>query len=170
VEDSFMKETFGNRYIFGRIEQRVLSAEIRVNWMFSPKLSLQAYLQPFIAVGTYDEFKELAKPKSYEYNIFGEGQSMISLADDEYSVDPDGPGPAARFFFENPDFNVKSLRGTIVLRWEYLPGSTLFLVWTQNRSDSANPGHFDFRRDFNDLFTAPGDNIFLIKASYRWNI
>lgn len=169
VDDPYMSETFGSRYVFGRLFQKVLSAEIRVSWIFTPRLSLQAYIQPFLAIGKYNRFKELAKPKSQEYNIYGENASVIEFSDDIYTVDPDGRGPAAAFDFDNPDFNFKSLRGTIVLRWEYHPGSTLYFVWTQNRSDFSNPGDFNFTRDLGDLFTAPGDNIFLFKVSYRWN-
>ena len=170
-EDSFMIHTFGTRHVFGRIYQRTVSGEIRLNWIFTPRLSLQAYLQPFIAVAKFDEFKELARPKSHEYDIYGEGESTISYENGIYIVDADGPeGPAQPFFFNNPDFNLKSLRGTIVLRWEYLLGSTLYLVWTQNRADNANPGSLDLGRDLNALFTAPGDNVFLVKISYRWNI
>ena len=172
VDDSLMTETFGNRYVFARFFQRMFSSTIRLNWTFNPRLSLQLYLQPLLAVGEYEQFKELARPKKYEYNIFGEDGSTISYSDsdEEYAVDPDGPGPAPSFSFGNPDFNFKSLRGTIVLRWEYLPGSILYFVWTQNRADYAHPGDFNFSRDLGDLFTAPGDNIFLIKISYRWNI
>ncbi len=170
VEDPLMMETFGVRYIFARFYQRMLSSDIRLNWIFTSKLSLQLYLQPLLAVGEYEQFRELARPKSYEFNIFGEGISTVSYADSRYTVDPDGSGPADEFSFYNPDFNVKSLRGTVVLRWEYFPGSILYLVWTQNRSDYAHPGDFNLRRDLGDLLTAPGDNIFLIKVSYRWNI
>lgn len=170
VIDPLMADTYGTRYIFGRIEQRILSSNIRLNWIFTPKLSLQLYLQPFLAVGAYDEFKELAMPKSYEYNVFGDGESTIDFYNGRYTVDPDGPGPASDFSFPNPDFNLKSLRGTIVLRWEYMPGSTLYFVWTQNRADFSHPGDFNFGRDMSDLLTAPGDNIFLVKVSYRLNI
>lgn len=170
IKDAVMTETFGARYIFGRLDQKVLSAEIRLNWTFTPKLTLQAYLQPFIAVGRYDRFKELARPKTYDFNMFGEGESTITYGDGLYAVDPDGPGPTSSFYFGNPDFNVKSLRGTIVLRWEYLPGSLLYFVWTQNRADYANPGDLRVGRDLGDLLTAPGDNIFMLKVSYRWNI
>ena len=172
VDDPLMTETFGTRYVFGFYFQRMLSSDIRLNWTFTPNLSLQLYLQPLLAVGKYNQFKELASPKKYEYDLFGEDGSTISYSDsdEEYSVDPDGPGPAPVFYFGNPDFNFKSLRGTIVLRWEYLPGSILYFVWTQNRANEANPGDFNFGRDMGDLFTTPGDNIFLIKISYRWNI
>jgi hypothetical protein len=170
VDDSLMTETYGVRYVFGSICQRTLSAEVRLNWTFTPKLSLQLYLQPFLAVGKYDEFKELARPKKFEYNIYGQGNSTITFSDDIYTVDPDGSGPAPEFSIYNPDFNYKSFRGTTVLRWEYLPGSTLYFVWTQNRADYAHPGDLKLGRDLGDLFTASGDNILLVKISYRWNI
>jgi hypothetical protein len=170
-----MTATYGKRYVFGRIDQRVLGSEIRLDWTFTPKLTLQAYLQPFLAVGHYDAFKELAAPKSYAYNVYGAagGASTIGYdeATDAYTVDPDGAGGAsAPFTIGNPDFNYKSLRGTVVLRWEYRPGSLLYFVWTQNRADYANPGNLRIGRDLGDLFSAPGDNIFLLKVSYRWNL
>jgi len=170
VDDPIMTSTYGARYVFGHLDQRIVAAELRLNWTFTPRLTLQTYLQPFLGVGTYTRLKELARPKSLDYNVYGEGESTISSADGSYTVDPDGAGPAAAFSFGNPNFNVKSLRGTVVLRWEYLPGSLLYFVWTQNRADYANPGDFRLGRDLGDLFMAPGDNIFLIKVSYRWSL
>jgi hypothetical protein len=166
--DPAAASTFGSRYVFGRIHQQIVSAEVRVNWTFSPTLSLQAYLQPFIGVGRYDRFKELARPRTYEFLAYGQGGTSLAYDDGSYFVQPGGDG--APFAFGNPDFNVKSLRGTVVLRWEYLPGSLLYFVWTQNRADYANPGELRLRRDMADLLTAPGDNIFMLKASYRWNM
>jgi len=170
VADDLMTETYGNRYIFGRIDRKIVAGEIRMNWIFTPKLSLQVYLQPFIAVGKYDRFKQLSRSKAYDYFVFGDTPSSIALTDDRYTVDPDGDGPAAKFSFCNPDFNYKSLRGTIVLRWEYKPGSLIYLVWTQNRADYSHPGDFSLGRDLGALFTVPGDNIFLFKISYRLNL
>ena len=169
-EDPLMTSTFGTRYVFGQIDQKIVAAEIRMTWAFTPKLSLQAYIQPFIGVGKYARFKELARPRVYQYNLYGAGASTVSYAGGIYTVDPDGSGPAPPFSFENPDFNLKSLRGTIVLRWEYLPGSLAYFVWTQNRSDDTNPGIFELGHDLGRLLTAPGDNIFLFKISYHWNI
>ncbi|MBC7361678.1 MAG: carbohydrate binding family 9 domain-containing protein [Candidatus Aminicenantes bacterium] len=170
VADPLMTETFGNRYVFGRIDQKIVAAEIRVNWIFTPKLSLQAYLQPFIAAGKYDRFKQLNRPRAYDYLVYGEGESTIVAGESEYIIDPDGSGPAASFSIYNPDFNYKSMRGTVVLRWEYRPGSLLYLVWTQNRADYSYPGQFSLWRDLGNLFTAPGDNIFLVKFSYRFEL
>jgi hypothetical protein len=172
IDDPLMTETYGTRHIFGDIDQKTIASEIRLNWTFTPKLSLQLYLQPFLGVGKYNRFKELARPRSFDFNVFGDVPSTITydLENEEYSVDPDGSGPAEAFGISNPDFNEKSLRGTIVLRWEYLPGSILYFVWTQSRLDETHPGDFNFRRDMGDLLTAPGDNIFLVKISYRWNM
>ncbi|MCP5049531.1 MAG: carbohydrate binding family 9 domain-containing protein [bacterium] len=172
IEDSFMTGTYGSRYIFGAIDQKTVSCSVRLNWIFSPVLSLQAYIQPFIAVGSYGGFKELARPGSFDFNRFGEGGSAIFYDGEDgiYFVDPDGVGGASEFSFGNPDFNFKSLRGTVVMRWEYRPGSTVYVVWTQNRADYANPGDFRLGRDLGDLFRAPGDDIFMVKFTYRFKI
>ena len=170
VDDPLQSATFGRRYVFAYLSEKVLSAEIRLNWIFSPKISLQAFLQPLIAVGKYAEFKELARPATYSFNYYGRNGSTIFQDEHGYTVDPDGSGPAPEFNFDNPDFNFKSLRGTVVFRWEYRPGSTFYFVWTQNRQDLANPGDLDFGRDLGDLISAKGDNIFMLKATYRFNL
>ena len=81
-------------------------------------------------------------------------------------MDPDGAGAAAAFTFDDPDFSVRSLRGTAVLRWEYRPGSTVYFVWTQQRSGEEPTGTFDFNRAYPALFRDRPDNVFLIKVSY----
>ena len=83
-----------------------------------------------------------------------------------YTVDPDGSGPAAAFTFNDPNFTSRSLRGTSVLRWEYRPGSTLFFVWTQQRSGFAAFGDYDFSRDARAMLADRPDNVFLVKATY----
>lgn len=170
VDDPSMTATSGTRHIFGHLEQHTISSEIRVNWIFTPRLSLQAYVQPFISVGDYSEFKELAAPRSFDFNMYGDGESTIVEQDGRYLVDPDGAAPGRPFVLADPDFNYKSLRGTVVLRWEYRPGSVLFLVWTQNQVDYANPGDLNLGRDLGDLFRARGDNIIMMKLTYRFNI
>ena len=175
VDDATMTSTYGKRYVVAAIDQKVIGSEVRLDWTFTPRLTLQAYLQPYLAVGAYSRFKELAAPKTYDYNTYGAAGEPSTIGYDAesgvYTVDPDGAaGAAAPFSFGNPDFNYKSLRGTVVLRWEYRPGSVLYFVWTQNRADFANPGEMRLWRDMGSLFSAPGDNIFLLKVSYRWNI
>jgi len=169
ITDPTATATYGTRHVFGRLDQTELYGSFRLNWTFNPKLSLQVYIQPLISVGSYTEFKELRQPDTYTFNGYGENGSTIQKGDGEYVVDPDGPGPATSFTFDDPDFNFKSLRGNVVLRWEYLPGSTLYLVWTQNRTNEDNPGEFQFSTDVDHLLSAPADNIFLVKISYWFN-
>jgi hypothetical protein len=170
VKDDLKTETFGVRYIMSDIIQETLPLEIRINWTFTPRLSLQVYLQPFIGIGDYYKFKELTAARTFDFDVFGEGDSTIILENNIYTVDPDGPGPAKPFLFKDPDFNLKSLRGTIVLRWEYKPGSTIYAVWTQSRADHSFPGVFQLGRDLQTLFNAAGENIFLLKINYRFKL
>ena len=155
---------FGVPSVAHPVRQTEISANIRLDWTFTPKLSLQLYLQPLISHGNYTAFKELARPKSYDFNRYSENE--IVRSNGEYEIDPDGNGPAESFTFDNPDFNFKSLRGNAVLRWEYLPGSTLYLVWTQNRWDERLDEPFLFRRSVRHLADTRPDNIIMLKATY----
>jgi hypothetical protein len=170
VADPLKVETYGIRYILSNVIQETASMEIRLNWIFTPRLSLQAYLQPFLGTGDFFNYKELRAALTFDFDSFGEGASTINRDAGVYTVDPDGPGPSPPFSFRDPDFNLKSLRGTVVLRWEYRTGSTIYAVWTQNRADYSHPGNFDFNRDLSLMLSAPGDNIFLLKVSYRFTL
>jgi hypothetical protein len=170
IDDASAVTTLGTRPVFAKIDQREYSASIRLDWTFTPKLSLQLYMQPLISVGTYSEFKELRMPGTYTFNRYGvDNGSSIAQTDAGYEIDPDGTGQHA-FAIDNPDFNFKSLRGNAVLRWEYLPGSTLYFVWTQSRTNFDNPGTFDFGRDLGNTFGARDyDSAFLVKLAYWWH-
>jgi len=167
-DDPSATNTFGKRYVFAEMIQNTIGAGITLNWTFTPKLSLQIYLQPLLSSGDYKNFKELAKSRTYNFNQYQIDEATANQ--EEFFVDPDGSGPSQGFVISNPDFNYKSLRGNAVLRWEYLPGSVLYFVWTQTRSDVENIGEFRFKKSFDRLFDAHPDNIFLIKFSYWLNI
>jgi hypothetical protein len=173
ITDPAAQETYGKRYVFAQLEQTTFAADFRADWIISPTLSLQAYLQPFIASGKYSDFKALAKPKSFDFIKFGEGGSIIDKTVDRdgdvisYTIDADGDGPSETFTIGNPNFNYISLRGNAVLRWEYMPGATLFLVWTQSREDVQPDGNFYFGKSLNNLLSVKPDNIFMLKISYR---
>lgn len=166
VTDSTAAATFAHRYVFARLHQTTLSADTRVDWTFTPTLSLQVYAQPFVSAGQYSRFKELERPGTADYAVYGTTQGSIAPAPGGYTVDPDGAGPAPSFAISNPDFNVRSLRGDAVLRWEYRPGSSLFVVWQQQRSGSASIGGFDLARDVGAIFREPVSNVLLIKLTY----
>jgi len=134
VSDSTAVLTLGSRYVFAAIRQRSAYATLKVNAAFSRTLSLQLYAQPFTFIGAYDRFSELYKPRTYYFSQYGvNNHSTIVNNGDTYTVDPDGPGPAQSFDIYNPNFRERSFRSNAVLRWEYRPGSTIFLVWSQTR-------------------------------------
>ncbi|NUN68452.1 MAG: carbohydrate binding family 9 domain-containing protein [Bacteroidetes bacterium] len=162
--------TFGRRYLFSELAYKEISANIRLNWTFTPTLSLQLYMQPLLSSGRYSNFKQLVRPSSAEYLVYGTSGSTITKSGSDYTVDPDGAGAGASYTFSDPNFNFKSLRGNAVLRWEYLPGSALYFVWTQNRSDFENIGEMELGRSIDRLVSAKADNIFLMKMSYYFNM
>jgi hypothetical protein len=170
VDDENAIATYGKRYIFGKLDWATISASIRLDWTFTPTLSLQLYSQPYFSVGKYSNIKELSRPNTFQFNNYGEnGSTVVSDESGDYVIDPDGTGPLETFSVRR-GFNYKSLRGNAVLRWEYLPGSTLFFVWTQSREDNADPGSMKFERDFSNLMDANADNIFMIKVTYWFSL
>lgn len=136
------------RYVFGRIDQKTLSINTRFNYTMTPNLSLQVYAEPFVSAGAYSNYKELVDGRAERY-------------EDRYR-------PYA--YRGSADFNIRSFRTTNVLRWEYRPGSQLFLVWQQGKSDYQPYGDFSFSRDFGGVFSAPSRNVFLVKFSYWVNM
>ncbi|MBP1682526.1 MAG: putative rane associated hydrolase [Ignavibacteriaceae bacterium] len=165
--DATAINTYGSRYVFAELDQKTLSASIRLNWTFTPDLSLQLYVQPLISAGDYTNFKELKAPSTYDFIKYGEEGSTFDP--ETNTADPDGEGPAQPIEIGNPDFNVKSLRGNAVLRWEYLPGSVIYFVWTQTREEAEEIGDFQFEKSMTKMFAAEPDNIFMIKVTYWLN-
>jgi hypothetical protein len=170
VTDANAHTTYGTRYIFGELDQQTLSATIRANWTFTPALSFQLYLQPFISVGTYTNIKEFAKPGTFDFNRYGIDTGTISLTDGVYTIDPDGAGSSPAFTMSDPNFHYSSVRGNAVLRWEYLPGSTIYFVWQHTQAQDDAYTNLDPARDLSSLFSANAENIFLIKVNYWLNI
>jgi hypothetical protein len=134
-------------YVFGHLDQTTVATTFRVNYTITPTLSIQLYGQPFVSAGDYSSFKELTSGRAARY-------------EDRF---------AAYAYSGNPDFNYRSFRTTNVLRWEYRPGSTLFVVWQQGREDVSDRGDFRFGRDFGDIFRASGRNIFMVKMAHWLN-
>jgi hypothetical protein len=135
------------RYVFARIDQQTVAMTFRVNYTMSPTLSLQVYAEPFVSAGAYTDYKELIDGRAKDWRT-------------RYA--PYAYGSSA-------DFNYRSFRTTNVLRWEYRPGSALFVVWQQGREDTDPSGRFRFGRDFRGVFGAPASNVFLVKMSYWLN-
>jgi hypothetical protein len=144
VADPTYTPTFGRRYLFAPLHQTAVSLETRFNATFTPRLSLEMYLQPLLSGQNYGGAKQFVAPQTYTFVPYG-GQ------------------------VQDLDFNLRSLRGNAVLRWEWRQGSTIYVAWQQSRSDVALVGDFDFGRDRSALFRTRPDNIFVVKMSYWLN-
>lgn len=166
-QKSFENDT---RYIFAHIDRKTLSMQVRINYNITPDLSIQYWGQPFVASGKYSGFKHITNTKADNledrYNLYFNNQISYDFVSETYSVD-DNQNNTVDYSFEKPDFNVKEFLSNLVLRWEYRPGSTFYLVWSQNRSGYVNNGSFNISRDFESLFDEKANNIFLLKFSYR---
>jgi hypothetical protein len=127
-------------HVYGRLKRNIINITARGTYAFSRDLTLELFLQPFVAVGDYTDFRKLSRPGTFEFQ-------PVALEDD-------------------PDFNRKNLRGNAVLRWEYARGSTMFVVWTLATSDQSRPGRFAPMRDLGSAFGAPGDHVLVVKMSY----
>lgn len=172
VQDSTATAFYGSRYIMAGLNQKQLSLETRVNLTFSPTMTFEMFAQPLIASGEYHDFKEFDAPRRGSYGVFGKDRGTVTETRDStgavttYTIDPDGTGPARSISLGNPDFNFRSLRGSALFRWEYRPGSVLYVAWTHSRSNSIPLGDFSFQRDFQGIFDSRSDNILLVKASW----
>ncbi|MBT7595419.1 MAG: carbohydrate binding family 9 domain-containing protein [Gemmatimonadetes bacterium] len=130
-----------DHYIYGELGSKTLDFTTRANIILSPRLSLEANVQPFVTVGDFKHFKELAQANSYQFTQVTEPES-------------------------NPDFRRRSLRSNLVLRWEYRPGSTLFLVWSQNRGDRSGRPRLRPLSNLGNTFSDAGTNVLFVKATY----
>ncbi len=157
------------RYITSEIDQETLSATLRINYTFNPDLTLQYYGQPFIARGKYSNFNYVNNPIAENLNerVSWYDDNQISFEDEVYNVDENLDG-TTDYSFDDPNFAYVQYRSNLVLRWEYIPGSEIFFVWSQGIT-----GFGDALNDFNtivdnQLISQQPNNTFLIKATYRF--
>ncbi len=158
------------RYLNGTISQETFSMSLRLNYTINPNLTIQYWGQPFISNGLYSDFKTVTDPLAdrFENRIRQYGPDEIALADEVYSVDENGDGQAD-FSFGNPDFSFVQFRSNLVVRWEYIPGSELFLVWSQDLTTSGDPGDPLLSGLESNIFgNAIPRNTILLKATYRF--
>nr|MBA3891516.1 hypothetical protein [Gemmatimonadaceae bacterium] len=164
--DPSATHTHNARYVFASLDYTQVALETRLNYTITPGLSVQVYAQPLIASGDFGPVKELAAPNTYAFNVYGEDVGVVTGE----RVYPSGlASPGNSFALPRPNFNSTSLRGNAVLRWEWRPGSTMYLAWQQTRSGFGSIGDFDLNRDVDLLFGQAPDNIVVLKVSYWLN-
>lgn len=156
-------ETYGQRYIFSYIDRSTFSTQFRMGYTLKPDLNLDVYTEPFAASGRYYDFGELSVPPARQLRVYGTNATTVSLQPNGSRIVTDG---GQTFTLNNYDFNVRSFRSNVVIRWEWRPGSTLYLVWQQDRRISEAIGD---RVGLGDMFgslRAPGRNFFVVKTSF----
>ncbi len=166
------------RYILGTIDQQTFSASIRINYTINPNLTIQYYGQPFVSNGRYSQFKfvdhlgitnPVADALNDRFQAYNNTQVTFVDDDDTYLIDEDFDG-ATDYEIENPDFSFVQFRSNLVVRWEYIPGSEIFLVWSQGVTGSGNPSENLFANLDNQVLGQEKENTFLIKATYRFRL
>ena len=154
-----------SHYVLADLRQTTMPIEARFSYTFSPRFSFQLYAQPFGGTGRYTGFKELADPLAERF-----ADRFRLYRPDEIERDGTGRqvriGGAAGVAFPDPDYGVRDMRSNAVLRWEYRPGSAVFLVWSQDRPAADGDGSFRADRQLRKLARGRARNVFLLKASY----
>jgi hypothetical protein len=156
-------DTFGSRYVFSRIDRSTMSTQLRVAYTLKPDVNIDVYAEPFAASGRYFDLGELAAPGTADRRLYGTDGTMMFLEPDGTRTVVDGD---RSFTLDETDFNVRSFRSNVVLRWEYRPGSTVYLVWQQSRNEDILTGRRAGVRDMFDSLTSPGSNFFAVKTSF----
>lgn len=159
------------RYVLGSMHQTTFGISLRADISLTPDLSIQLYLQPFLSSAQFRDFKEATQPRAEHFSDrfapFAPDQISLDESSDEYRVTGcDG----VSYSFAKPSFNFLQFRANLVLRWEFKPGSALFLVWSQDRTDSFDFGRFHLGRDMGELFGISPGNVFLVKVSHRFSL
>ncbi|MBU1947077.1 MAG: hypothetical protein KJ927_00005, partial [Candidatus Eisenbacteria bacterium] len=159
-----------SRYIFGKMIRKTAAMTLRIDYCLTPSLTIQFYGQPFISTGEFSDLKRITDPRADKYtdryHTFIDGVEITRSNGGNFSVDEDQDS-RTDYTLGNPDFSFKEFNSNLVLRWEFRPGSTLYLVWNQGRSTSDSNGDFSLGGDTKDLFNVHPRNIFLFKIS-RW--
>jgi len=164
-------ETVGDStyYVLGELNRREVSLTVRADVAITPRLSLEFYGQPFVSAGRYDALKLAADPVAANYDarfdVLGTDRLTRPGGGGDVQIDPNGDG-TTDFVITEPDFRLVSLRTNMVLRWEFRPGSTLFLVWQQDRSDFFDDGSLRYGDALLDALGASGRHVLAVKVAY----
>lgn len=157
-----------NEYICASLNQKTLGMSLRLNYNVTPDFTIQYYGQPFVSSVDYFDYKKITDPKSKKidgrFYQFAENEIRYNWDKNIYEVDIDGDGQNESF--NDPDFNFLQFRSNLVLRWEYIPGSTFYLVWSQGRTGFPSVQEFEFKTDYPEVFDIQPNNIFLLKLTY----
>jgi len=155
------------KYLLGRLDRKTYGFTLRVSYALSPELTIQYYGSPYLTMGTYSDFKSLA-----DHETRKPGEAFRSYETSEITYNPEGRlySINSEITFNNPDFNFRELRSNLVARWEYRPGSVLYLVWTHNRTSGESITNHSLDYNLDQLFNQHAENVFLVKFNYWFSL
>ena len=156
-------------YLTGKLERKTLYTIFRAEYFASPELSFQYYGSPYASVGKFINVNKVNKNLSGDVNQRYSPLHIIYETDGRYYLDENGNG-TADFSIWNPDFNFRELRSSFVLRWEYRAGSTLYLVWTHNRSHYDSDYNPKVSKSLGSITDLKAENAFMLKFSYWFSL
>lgn len=166
-----LDENSGMNYIVGSLDRNILSIDIRINYSITPDLSIQYWGQPFVYSADYHRFANVVDAGNTvtrdQYHIYTDNEISYNEKNENYEITENS---GESYTFDNPDFSVFEFRSNFVIRWEYIPGSTAYLVWSQGRAGNAPTGNFSFDEHISNLVDVNPTNIFLLKLSYRFSM
>ncbi len=153
-----------SRYVIAKMKQNTYGVTLKAQINITPDLSIQYYGSPFTSIARYDEFKLAADTKSHNYNkrFVALEEKEISYSENSYLVN----GGNGKFSFKNPDFSFNEFRSNLVLRWEYLPGSTLYFVWENSRTNRDDKYRSGWNNNLDRLFGLSASNTLVVKINY----
>jgi len=169
IDDELAINTFYKRYIFADITNDSKGFSFEANRIASPQLSFQFFLKPEISQYEYQDLKEFLEPKKYNFNYFSEDQ-IVHVDDETIEIDPDRDGMAPSFQLSSDyvkGFNFLSLRSNFIIKWEYRPGSAMFLVWQQQRDHfEVTESNMELSSGIDKLMKSNATNTILLKVAY----
>jgi hypothetical protein len=168
-------ETIGEpRYVLGHIDQTTHSLTIRLNVSLTPDLTIQYYGSPFVSSGQYSAFKKATEPLAPRYDdrfhVYGPDEIAFVPARNAYEVREAEGGPGSRYSFDNPSFSFREFRSNLVVRWEYRPGSALYVVWSQGRTSASDVYDESFDSNFDALWRSAARNVFMVKLQHWFSL
>ena len=163
-----------DRYILSQIDQQIVRMSVRLNYNITPDLTIQYWGQPFLAAMDYSRYKMVTNPQAESledrYHLYTDSEIQYNEEENSYYVDENNAGTHT-YSFSNPDYNYDEFLSNLVARWEYRPGSIIYLVWSQTRNYYDPTGSFAVDQNLDNLYTAEKPyNVFLIKFTYRFGL
>jgi hypothetical protein len=156
-----------SKYLVGTIDRNTLSSTLRCEYFVSPEISIQYYGNPYASIGRYENFREVADAGNRSLDKRYVGLNHFPIAGNSYSLQKKG---TPEYTISNPDFNFREFSSNLVGRWEFRPGSTLYLVWTNTRSAYSNQLNQSIWKSFGNIPGVNSQNVFMVKFSYWFSL